>query len=235
MRVHFLQHVPYEGLGTLQDWLQQRSHEVSATRLYAGDGLPRPDSLDMVIVMGGPMGIHDEADYPWLIAEKHFLDAVIPREIPLLGICLGAQLLADRLGARVYANREKEIGWFPVHRTEAAMKTALGKCLPAHFTPFHWHGDTFDLPADAVPLARSEACENQAFLYRERILGLQFHLEMTPSGTQDLVDCNRQELVEAPCIQTADHILGQSEYFASSNRLMTTLMDGFAASVMETA
>lgn len=234
MRVHFLQHVPYEGLGTLQDWLQQRGHDVTATRLYAGDGLPRPDTLDLVIVMGGPMGIHDEADYPWLIAEKRFLDALIPQEIPLLGICLGAQLLADRLGARVCANREKEIGWFPVTRTGAAMQTALGECLPERFTPFHWHGDTFDLPAGAVQLARSEACENQAFLYRNRILGLQFHLEMTPSGARDLIDCNRQELVEAPYIQSADHILGQPRHFEASNRLMAALMDTFAAAAAET-
>lgn len=234
MRVHFLQHVPYEGLGNLQDWLQQGGHDVTATRLYAGDGLPRPDTLDMVIVMGGPMGIYDEADHPWLIAEKRFLDAVLSGEAFVLGICLGAQLLADRLGARVYSNGEKEIGWFPVQRTEAAATTRLAACLPRTFTPFHWHGDTFDIPVDAVHLARSEACENQAFLYQDRVLGLQYHLEMTAAGAQDLIDCNGHELVEAPFIQPAEHMLTQSASFADANRLMVALMDAFTAAT-ETA
>ena len=236
MRVHFLQHVPYEGLGSLQDWLQQGGHQITATRLYAGDGLPRPDQLDMVIVMGGPMGVYDEGEYPWLIAEKRFLDALLPRETLLLGICLGAQLLADRLGARVGRNREKEIGWFPVTRTAAAATSRLADCLPEEFTPFHWHGDTFDLPAGAVHLARSEACEQQAFLYQERILGLQFHLEMTPAVAGDLIDCNHDELAQATAfVQPAETMLAQTASFAAANRLMSALMDGFVTPAPEPA
>ncbi|RRQ21694.1 type 1 glutamine amidotransferase [Thiohalobacter thiocyanaticus] len=233
MRVHFLQHVPYEGLGSLQDWLQRADNQVTATRLYAGDGLPRPDALDLLIVMGGPMGVYDETDYPWLIAEKRFLDAVIAHGTRILGICLGAQLLADRLGAKVRDNGEKEIGWFPVQRSPAAAGTALAAALPGEFMAFHWHGDTFDLPVGAVHLGRSEACENQGFLYQDRILGLQYHLEMTPAGAQDLIDCHREQLGSGPFARTEGELLAADSRFARANALLETLMAAFTHDLQE--
>ncbi|BAZ92931.1 GMP synthase [Thiohalobacter thiocyanaticus] len=229
MRVHFLQHVPYEGLGSLQDWLQRGDHQVTATRLYAGDGLPRPDALDLLIVMGGPMGVYDEADHPWLIAEKRFLDAVLAGRARMLGICLGAQLLAERLGARVLTGGEKEIGWFPVQRSPAAADTALAAALPETFMAFHWHGDSFELPAGAVHLGRSEACPNQGFLHEGRILGLQYHLEMTPAGAQALIDCHRDQLGCGPFSQTETQLLAAEAHFNGANRLMAQLMDAFTA------
>lgn len=229
MRVHFLQHVPYEGLGSLQDWLQRGEHRITATRLYAGDSLPRPDAPDLLIVMGGPMGIHDEADYPWLIAEKRFLDAVLASQARVLGVCLGAQLLAERLGARVRPNPEREIGWFPVQRSPEVADTLLAGAMPAEFTAFHWHGDTFELPAGAVHLGRSEACANQGFLHADRVLGLQFHLEMTPAGAQGLVDCHRDQLGTGTFSQTETQLLAADEHFNQTNRLMAQLMDAFTA------
>ena len=227
MRVHFLQHVPYESLGSLQDWLQQGEHRITATRLYAGDSLPRPDSLDLLIVMGGPMGIHDEADYPWLIAEKRFLDAVLATPARVLGVCLGAQLLADRLGAAVRPNPEKEIGWFPVRRSPDAAASPLADALPEAFTAFHWHGDTFELPAGAVHLGSSEACANQGFLHADRVLGLQYHLEMTEAGARDLVDCHREQLGSGPFSQTETQLLAKTGRFAAANRRMQALMNAF--------
>ena len=229
MRVHFLQHVPYEGLGSLQDWLQRGGHRITATRLYAGDSLPRPDTLDLLIVMGGPMGIHDEADYPWLLAEKRFLDAVLTTPARMLGICLGAQLLADRLGASVRAGLDREIGWFPVRRSPQADSTPLAAALPEEFLAFHWHGDTFELPAGAARLGHSEACANQGFLYADRVLGLQYHLEMTETGARDLIDCHRDQLGTGPFSQTETQLLAEPARFDAANRLMEDLMNAFIA------
>src|SRR5262249_47695751 len=134
--------------------------------------------IDLVVVLGGPMNIYEEDKFPWLIAEKKFIRQAIEEKLAVLGLCLGSQLIADVLGAKIYPNDEKEIGWFPVEVTEAALKHRLFSHWPNFFTPFHWHGDTFDLPEGAIHLARSQACRNQAFLYQDRVVGLQFHLEI---------------------------------------------------------
>ncbi len=229
MRIHFLQHVPFEGLASIRDWIGRGDHQVSGTRLYAGDGLPHPERVDLLIVMGGPMGVHDADAHPWLTAEKTFLRRVIDDGgSRVLGICLGAQLIADVLGARVYRNGQQEIGWFPVTRAAAAADSPLGALLPGRFDAFHWHGDTFDLPPGAVHLAQSAACAHQAYAVDGRILGLQFHLETTPESAAALIEHGADELVDGPCIQTPAQMLAPAERFAALNRLMSTLLDGLA-------
>jgi len=178
MHIHFLQHVPFEGLASIRDWIGRGAHEVSGTHLYAGDGLPRPDRVDLLIVMGGPMGVHDIDAHPWLTAEKAFLRQVIDAGGRVLGICLGAQLIADVLGARVYRNGQKEIGWFPVTRATGAERSPLGALLPERFDAFHWHGDTFDLPPGATHLAASARYAQQIFLYGDHGWGFQCHPEV---------------------------------------------------------
>ena len=229
MNIHFLQHVPFEGLASIRGWIERGGHKIGCTRLYAGDGFPRPETVDLLIVMGGPMGVHDIGQYPWLVAEKAFLRAVIGADKRVLGICLGAQLIADVLGARVYPNGQKEIGWFPVTRSEDAGASVLGRLLPAEFMAFHWHGDTFDLPPGAVHLGRSAVCRHQAYAVGERILGLQFHLETTPESARELIEHAGDELVAAPTIQSADDVLADSARFEVLNRLMFALLDGLAA------
>ncbi|HIQ37729.1 MAG TPA: type 1 glutamine amidotransferase, partial [Desulfocapsa sulfexigens] len=123
---------------------------------------PAPDSVAALIVIGGSMGIYDHEDYPWLQIEKEFLAQVVGHGIPILGICLGAQFLADVLGAKVNVNPQKEIGWFPVIRNKT-VPDFLESVLPEKMTVFHWHGDTFGIPEDAVNLYSSEACAHQAF------------------------------------------------------------------------
>ncbi|MFP5504596.1 MAG: type 1 glutamine amidotransferase [Gammaproteobacteria bacterium] len=228
MHIHFLQHVPFEGLASIRSWIERGGHTVGCTRLYAGDGFPRPETVDFLIVMGGPMGVHDIEQYPWLVAEKGFLRAVIGAGKRVLGICLGAQLIADVFGARVYPNRQKEIGWFPVTRSEDAEASMLGRLLPAEFMAFHWHGDTFDLPPGAVHLGSSAVCRHQAYAVGERILGLQFHLETTPESARELIEHAGDELVDAPTIQTADAMLADGTRFDDLNRLMFTLLDALA-------
>jgi len=218
-RLVWLQHVPFEGLGYIADWANSQGFTEQAVRLYAGDPLPAPGDADLLVVMGGPMSVAEEARYPWLAHEKVFIRAVIDHGTPVLGICLGAQLIAEVLGARVYPNAEKEIGWFPIHRsrdTEVAW-------LPEEATVFHWHGDTFDLPEDAERLCSSEGCLNQAFVYQERIIGLQFHLEITAESARELVENGGHELVDGPYIQDAESLLAINGY-QSINQIMENLL-----------
>jgi len=224
MNIHWLQHVPFEGLGTIEKWAERTGHTLSCTRLFDGDLLPHLDQFGMLVVMGGPMGIYDEQEYPWLTAEKSFIRATLDAGRPVLGICLGAQLIADVLGARVFANKQKEIGWFPVTRTDA-VPSGLEGVLPKNQTVFHWHGDTFDLPADAVHLYSSLACRNQAFLYKDRVLALQFHLETTSESAIPLIQNCRNELVPGLSIQTEREIIEGIEKFARINETMARILE----------
>jgi GMP synthase-like glutamine amidotransferase len=178
---------PFEGLGSIAAWAEEGQHRVIITRLFAGELLPDPALVDLLVVLGGPMSVHDQYLYPWLVDEKRFLEQVLHRSNPTLGICLGEQLLATVLGARVYGNRHKEIGWFPIGKTEEAGNSRYFSTFPASLPVFHWHGETFDLPAGAVHLARSAVCEHQAFSYGDCVLALQFHLETTPQGIASLL------------------------------------------------
>jgi GMP synthase-like glutamine amidotransferase len=199
MRVHVLQHVPFEGLGSMAAWLQARQAEVTWTRLFADPSLPPLAGIDLIIAMGGPMSVNDEQTLAWLRPEKAFIRDAVRRGTPVLGVCLGAQLMASALGARVYPGRQKEIGWFEI---EALSHTQEAFRLPDKCAAFHWHGETFDLPHGAVHLARSAACENQAFQIGRRALGLQFHLETTPASALALIENCRHELVPGPTIQS---------------------------------
>lgn len=228
MRLHVLQHVPFEGPGSIETWAARTGHPLARTRLYANDPLPSIDAFDGLIVLGGPMGAHDEATLPWLVAEKRLIEQAIRAGRTVLGICLGAQLIADVLGARVYRNSHAEIGWFPIQRPPQALDTVIGRLLPPELDVFHWHGDTFDLPAGAVHLARSVACANQAFLYSDRVLALQFHLETTPASARALLDNCGADLTAGPCIQSADAMLADASRFQRINELMNRLLDALA-------
>jgi len=222
--IHWFQHVPFEGLGSMETWFNEQGHNLSCTKLWAGDTLPPLESFDALIVMGGPMGIYDHDEYPWLIDEKEFLAQVVARSIPTLGICLGAQLLADVLGAKVSANPEKEIGWFPVSRSEN-VPDFLESVLPEDMTVFHWHGDTFAIPDDAVSLYSSKACKHQAFLYKDHVLGLQFHLETTRESAAALIKNCRAELVQDSWIMTQQEMLNCGDSFNEINGYLYSLME----------
>lgn len=224
--IHWIQHVHFEGLGSMETWFNDQGHNLFCTRLWAGDTLPVHDSFDALIVMGGPMGIYDHDEYPWLIDEKKFLSQVVERGIPTLGICLGAQLLADVLGTKVSANPDKEIGWFPVTRSEN-VPDFLESVLPEEMTVFHWHGDTFGIPDNAVSLYSSKACDHQAFLYKNHVLGLQFHLETTRESAIALIDNCRAELVRNPWIMTEQEMLSSEKSFDEINAFMFSLVEQF--------
>lgn len=228
MRVHYLQHVPFEGLGSIAAWLDARGADVRASRLYEGEPPPETDEFDWLIVMGGPMSVHDERAYPWLATEKRCIAEAVATSKTVLGICLGAQLIANALGQPVYANPEAEIGWFPVRPPEASAESPFAPVFSRPLEVFHWHGQTFDLPPDAVHLARSEACRNQAFCIDDRILALQFHLETTPASAEALVEHCGDELVAAPFVQTASEILGEAARYERINTRMGAVLERLA-------
>lgn len=220
MRAHYFQHVPFEGLGSMEAWLRDAGYEVGVTRWYAGESPPDPAGIDLLIVMGGPMSVNDLGDHPWLAAEKDFIRHWIAAGRPLLGVCLGAQLIASALGARVYPNAVKEIGWFPVMAVTPAPGIAFR--FPPEQRVFHWHGETFDLPSGAIPLACSAGCEHQAFQLGSNVIGLQFHLETTPETAAALIANCRDELTPAPCVQDEATLLAASP---QAYRTVNTLMD----------
>ncbi len=202
MKIHYFQHVPFEEIGYIEEWVGAHGLPLSATRFYEHDYLPSVDEMDWLIVLGGPMSVSDEQEFPWLAKEKRVIDQAIRKGKLVLGICLGAQLVANVLGARVYRNRIKEIGWFPIELTASGKRYQLFSFLPPQSTVFHWHGDTFDLPKGSIHMAKSEACQLQAFVYEEVVVGVQFHLETTAAILEILLRNCSNEISEGPFIQS---------------------------------
>lgn len=226
MRIHYLQHVPYEGPVSIEHWASSKGHTITSTQFYKKETLPEIEAIDWLIIMGGPMNIYQEKEYDWLAREKSFIRNAIESGKIVIGICLGAQLIANALGARVYRNQHKEIGWFPITLSEAARQSEIFGFLEENITVFHWHGDTFDIPENAIPLASSKACRNQAFFYVGRVIGLQFHLESTRDSVRQLVENCKDELVQSPYIQSSDEILMQRpEVFQKNNDALSGILD----------
>lgn len=225
LRLHSLQHVEFEDAAEIASWASGKGHRLAVTRLYQGQSLPALEELDWLVVMGGPMGADDTGAYPWLSDEKKLIRRAIEKGKTVLGICLGAQLIASSLGARVFKNAYKEIGWFPVSLTEEGEGASVFSGFPSRFTAFHWHGDTFGLPAGSLHAARSEACANQAFLIGDRVVGLQFHLECSGASIERLLENCAGELISAPFIQREREIRGPDKDIAVVNRLLFTMLD----------
>ena len=177
MKIHFLQHAHFEDPGFLIDWAGRNNHNYSTTFLYNNETLPGIDEFDLLVIMGGPMNIYEEEKYPWLAEEKDFIKKTIHSNKKLLGICLGSQLIADALGAKVYPNKHKEIGWFPIYKNEFSCFNCT-RYLEREILSFHWHGETFDLPEGADRLYSSDATPNQGFAFGENLIALQFHWEV---------------------------------------------------------
>jgi GMP synthase-like glutamine amidotransferase len=231
MRLHYIQHVAFEGPANLEKWAQDHRWQVSGTHVYRAEKLPGPDEFDWLVIMGGPMNIYEENEYPWLAAEKKFITQAIEADKIVLGICLGAQLIAGVLGGRITRNSHKEIGWFQVTLTPEGFSSVAFQSFPRGFQAFHWHGDTFSLPPGAVMLAESEACRAQAFSANGgRVLALQFHLESSVESVRALIQNCSDELVDGEYIQGADAILERGENFSSIHGTMTRLLENIKKS-----
>jgi len=192
-------------------------------RLYRDEPLPDTWDFDLLVLMGGLMGVHDEAQYSWLLPEKRLVGRCLADGKFALGVCLGSQILADVLGARVYRNRWKEIGWFPVERCSLD-GSAFSDPPPRQFFVFQWHRETFDLQPGTTHLATSEACCIQAFEHAYA-LGLQFHLEVTAEGVAALVSEWGDDIDSGPYEQTARQILASGDHFGRCTSRLTEILD----------
>lgn len=196
MNTYILQHVPFEKPGILDEL------DSKVVKVYDDSStLPVAEEIDFLVILGGPMSVSD--DIEWLEKEKVLIREMIAQEKPMLGICLGAQLIAEALGAEVYANDNgKEVGFGPVTK-----QTDLYDFLPQTLDVLHWHGDTFTLPDKAVRLYSSDYCENQAFIYNDKVIGLQFHMETTEETLKDIVEADRGYISENVARNSEEDIL----------------------------
>lgn len=225
MRIHYLQHVPFEGLGSMQPYFESLDGvKIRCTHLYNNESLPAHEEYDWLIIMGGPMSVHDEAIFPWLRAEKLFIKSAIDAGKMVLGICLGAQLIAVTQSASVTKNPEKEIGWFPLKAGAQTKDSALNKIFASDILAFHWHGETFELPEGANHLASSLACPNQAFSIDDRVIGFQFHLETTPECAEALITNCADDMTNGKYVQSMNAILSEPHHFEQANQIMREIL-----------
>jgi GMP synthase-like glutamine amidotransferase len=227
MKIQGIRNIDFEGYGLIADWVKERGHILDDLLLTSHARIPEYDSFDALIVMGGPMSAFDDGDRPWLPGERALLKASVESGKIVLGICLGAQLMAGALGATVTKNHHKEIGWFPIREIEgnALSPSALRLCqsistaLSTGTPVFHWHGDTFGIPSDAERLFESEACANQAFAFGPKAIGLQFHIEMMESSLHTLIDACGEEIdAGGAFVQSRDALTRGARMHVRDNR-----------------
>ena len=229
LRICSLEHAKEEGAGKIADWAARRGHALQVVRLDLGEPLPGVQAFDVLVMMGGAMNVYQYRDYPWLRRERELVAQAIESGKAVLGVCLGGQMIADVLGARVVQNAEREIGWFPVRQT-AAHELFAG--FPAEYVAFSWHGDTFDLPVGAVRVAESEACANQAFVYGDRVVGLQYHVEVTAEAVRSFLGGEDCVLPEGRFVQAVSALWTSTPDLAATDRGLEVLLDGLAARVV---
>lgn len=237
-KILVIQHVPFEGLGKLDHWFQMRAITPEIYRFFEEKPLPDLKQYSALIILGGPMGTYDLKLHPWLEKEFAFIESALEESLPILGICLGAQILAQLLGGSVNKQSQKEIGWYPISLTEKAKKHPLFSKWPEEFVTFHWHQDTFIPPKEALKIGSSAACDHQGFAYEKKgakgktipIVGLQFHLEMTQEISKRLVESCHEDLAEpGPYIGSKTQILSGFAPYAQSQAHLFSFLDQWFA------
>lgn len=224
MRLHSLQHEPFEGLANIEIWAKNKGHSISRTLLFNSEELPDMGEFDWLVIMGGSMNIYEEEKYSWLAQEKKFIADAIKNKKIVLGVCLGSQLIADVLGGKVSRNKFKEIGWYPVNLTKEARNSSIFSAFPEKFIAFHWHGDTFKIPPGAKRIAESKGCAAQAFEYG-RTVGLQFHLEYSMESINLMFQNCGDEIVDGRYIQKPDEIIAKNRNVTETQRLLNFMLD----------
>ena len=237
LRIHALFHTDYEDLSFIKHWANNHQYTISYTHSYNQDALPALDSFDWLIVMGGPMSVHDEDSQPWLIDEKRLIKQSVDSGKTVIGVCLGAQLIAHCLGANVQPARVKEIGWLPIQLTKDAQAHPLLQDLPKQpFTVFHWHGDGFEDPQGAIPLATSAAWRNQGFLYQTPqhkalgtwVMAWQCHFEVTKESIIKMVS-NGENIIQKGLIDYPKTVQSAAKIIALGDKYITDNNARFAA------
>lgn len=219
IRVQVLQHADGEGLGSLRKWFLEKGAYISTTRVDLNQELPSLNEFDWLIIMGGPMGAYEEDKYSWLPAEKQFIRTAIENNKRVLGVCLGGQLIASAMGANVYANSQKEIGWFPIRKTND-----IAPWLSSNQSLLCWHGDCFDLPKTAISFATSDITEHQGFCLGPRVWALQFHIEALHGTTNIFYKVSGACLPEGDYVQSLES-LSSSQHLQASQKTAFKLLD----------
>lgn len=228
LNIHCLQHIAFETPGYVLEWTAQNGHTVTYTKFYDGEPIyPALETFEWLLILGGAMACYEEDSYPFLIEEKRFIRQCIEAGKIITGICLGSQLLAECMGAKVYPGNYKEIGFLPVALTSEGLTHPILQELPPVMELFQWHGDTFDLPAGATLLASSEACKNQAFI-KEKCVGIQFHPEANEVTIKSMIEADRHELVQAPYVHSEEQVLNDLQKLKLSRTYLFRLLDRIA-------
>lgn len=223
METYIFQHVEFEGPGIILPLLKKRGHNIHIVKLYAGDPIPHEDGIDFAIMMGGPMSVLDEANYPFFVREKELCRDMVQLGKPLLGICLGAQMIASAFRAAIIKAPEKEVGWYPIQWQDCCKGHSLEL---GTFNALHWHGEMFKIPKEATKLASSEGCENQAFRLGSAI-ALQFHLEATPESVESMLkNCADDFAKPGKFVQNEKDIRDlTAQYVKDANNTMNKIID----------
>lgn len=216
--IDVLQHVPHEGPGLIANWAKINQHQLKIHNLFE-ENTQVPDDSDFLIVLGGPMGINDIAEFPWLLEERALIKRLSKQDKPVFGVCLGAQQIAATFGSEITVNKEKEVGWFPVKRTSSELPF-----LKESLNVFHWHQDTFSLPANAIRLFSSEGCLNQGILYGENIIGLQFHFEMEKAGIDTILQIDKEFITQGKYVQKVE-IMQKIDVPENNKQMLEAILD----------
>ncbi|MCK6608134.1 MAG: type 1 glutamine amidotransferase [Flavobacterium sp.] len=225
MRIHYIQHVPYEDLGYITDWVADRKYKISSTKIFENEIFPDIETFDLLIILGGPMSVND--NLKWIIEEKLFIKKAIDNNKKVLGICLGSQFIAAVLGEKVFQNSKKEIGWFPIQISKIHELQNPFEKFEKELLVFHWHGETFNLPKKSIHLAKSSICQNQAFMFTKNVIALQFHLEVTEKSLEKMITFGKKELINEQFIQSKEDMRSFKNNILESNRRMFLILEYF--------
>jgi GMP synthase-like glutamine amidotransferase len=225
MHLHYFQHNHFEDLGFIGDWAKSNSITTSVTRFDLKPELPSLQDFDWLVIMGGAMGVHDSDQYPWIPEEIEFIKEAIHSGKIVIGICLGSQMIARVLGARVYKNSEPEMGFWPINFSQEAQQDNVFRHFPAQFDVMHFHFDTFTLPEAAILMASSIVTPVQAFRYGKNVFALQFHSELTESNLPVFIKELEAEIIPGALAQNPDEMLRKVGSCNINNKIFSRVLD----------
>ncbi len=226
MRIHIFEHADFESPGNIIDIAKDKKYNITYTRFYEDFLLPNIDDFDLLIIMGAPMSVNEESEYPWLIEEKKYIRKVIENEKKVLGICFGSQIIADVLGANVYKNNHTEIGWYNIYKDQNNKSSFLSNFANEILT-FHWHGDTYNLPEGSLPIFSSQATKYQGFTFKQNVVALQFHWEVKKENISSFIKNTNNQTYTGSFTQKPKDMIECSDSCKSNIKLMEKVLAYF--------